>query len=246
MARSITAGESEKVKFVTNTYSWMGIALLISAFAAYITAKMVFTDETQQIRTAFGDFLFGGYAIGFWIFAILELVLVFLLSSSIRKISLQTAVAGFILYALINGVTLSSIFAAYKLASIAKTFIVTAAMFGTMAIYGSVTKRNLMTLGRYLLMALVGIIIASVVQFVFNRFLKLNTTLLDFIISIVSVIVFTGLTAYDSQKIMKIAFHSNGNNDYKKISIMAALEIYLDFINLFLTLLRFFGKQKDD
>lgn len=219
----------------------MGIALLISAVASFFTAASVF-DGTQP--TSFGRFLYGNSMMGFWILAIAEIALVFGLSATIRKISLQTATIGFLAYSVLNGITLSSIFMIYQIESIALTFVGTAIMFFAMAFYGATTKKNLATMGRYMMMALIGIIVVSLLEFVMARFFRLNTTMLDFLIAIASVVVFTGLTAYDSQKIMKIAEHSNGSEDYQKVSIMAALEIYLDFINMFLALLRLFGKRK--
>lgn len=241
MERTLSAVESEQQRFITKTYSWMGLALLISAATAFFTAQSIFVGNEL---TAFGLFLFGNKMMGFWIFAIAEIVLVLWLSSQIRKISLQTAIIGFIGYSVINGITLSSIFIIYQIESIAVAFLGTSAMFFIMAFYGATTKKNLATFGRYLMMALVGVIIVSLLEFVMAVFFHLNTTILDFLIAIATVIIFTGLTAYDSQKVMKIAKNSNGNEDYQKVSIMAALELYLDFINLFLMLLRLFGKRR--
>ena len=219
----------------------MGIALLVSAISAFFTANSIFSETGL---TSFGQFLYGNSMMGFWIFAIAEIVIVIALSSMIRKISLQTAILGFIAYSVINGITLSSIFLVYKIESIAAAFAGTSLMFFVMAFYGATTKKNLATFGRYPMMALVGVILVSIVEFLMAAFFKLNTSALDFLIAIASVVIFTGLTAYDSQKIVKVAEHSNGSEDYQKVSVMAALELYLDFINLFLTLLRIFGKRK--
>ena len=241
MSQAISIAESEKAKFITQTYTWMGLALLISAISAFYTSIKVFDGGAL---TAFGKFLYGPGISGVWIFAIAEIAIVIALSSMIRKISLQMTIIGFLAYSVINGITLSSIFIIYKIESIAVAFLGSSAMFFIMAFYGSTTKKNLATFGRYLMMALVGIIIVSLLEFVMYTFLHLNTSLLDYLISIACIIVFTGLTAYDAQKIIKVAEHSNGNEDYKKVSIMAALELYLDFINLFLAILRIFGKRK--
>lgn len=241
MSQAISIAESEKAKFITQTYTWMGLALLISAIAAFYTSIKVFDGGAL---TAFGKFLYGPGISGVWIFAIAEIAIVIALSSMIRKISLQMTIIGFLAYSVINGITLSSVFIIYKIESIAAAFLGSSAMFFIMAFYGSTTKKNLATFGRYLMMALVGIIIVSLLEFVMYTFLHLNTSLLDYLISIACIIVFTGLTAYDAQKIIKVAEHSNGNEDYKKVSVMAALELYLDFINLFLALLRIFGKRK--
>ena len=242
MERTLSAAaESEKSKFVTKTYAWMGLALLVSAFTAYYTSIKVFDGNELS---AFGLFLYGNKMMGFFILAIAEIALVWGLSAVIRKISLQMAIIGFVAYSLLNGITLSSIFIVYQIESIAVAFLGTSAMFFTMAFYGATTKKNLATMGRYLMMALIGTIIVSLLEFVMYRFFHLNTSILDFIIAIATVIIFTGLTAFDSQKIMKVAQHSNGSEDYQKVSLMAALELYLDFINLFLALLRIFGKRK--
>lgn len=241
MERSISAVESEKSKFITKTYAWMALALFISAVSAFFTAGSILTSEGLS---PFGRFLFGGHALGFWIFAIADLALVWYLSSRIRKLSLQAVIFGFIVYSILNGITLSSIFIIYRIESIALAFASASAMFLVMALYGAVTKKNLATVGKYLMMALVGVIIVSILEFVMARFMALNTRMLDFLISVATIIIFTGLTAYDSQKIMKVAANSNGNEDYQKVSVMAALDLYLDFINLFLAILRIFGKRR--
>ncbi|WP_407428859.1 Bax inhibitor-1/YccA family protein [Treponema sp.] len=241
MERTVTAFESEKSKFITKTYAWMGAALLISAVTAFFTAASIYNETGLS---SFGRFLFGGSAVGFWIFLVAEIALVWGLSASIRKISLQTAVLGLLAYSVINGITLSSIFIVYQISSIAVAFIASSVMFFAMSFYGATTKKNLSTIGHYLMMALVGVIIVSLLEFVMSRLFHLNTTMLDYLIAIVTVIIFTGLTAYDTQKITKVAAYSNGNEDYQKVSIMAALELYLDFINIFLALLRIFGRRK--
>lgn len=241
MASAISIAESEKSKFITKTYGWMGLALLISALSAFFTAASIFNGNELS---SFGMFLYGNKMMGFWIFAIAELVLVFWLSSAIRKISLGTAIIGFLAYSVINGITLSSIFIIYQIESIVVAFAGTSIMFFVMAFYGATTKTNLATVGKYLMMALIGIIAVSLLEVLMSVVFHLNTNILDFIIGIASVIVFTGLTAYDAQKIVKISEHSNGNEDYQKVSVMAALSLYLDFINLFLSLLRLFGRRK--
>lgn len=241
MAQSITASlESEKSKFISKTYGWMGLALLVSALSAFITAQEIYAENDSI--SPFGIFLYANN--GIWIFAIAEIAIVFALSSMIRKISLAVATIGFFAYAIINGITLSSIFIIYEIDSIVVAFIGSSAMFFTMALYGSRTKKNLATVGKYMMMALIGVIIVSLLQVIMAFVFKLDTTFLDFVISIATVIIFTGLTAYDSQKIMKVSEHANGNEDYQKVSIMAALSLYLDFINLFLAILRLFGKRK--
>lgn len=156
----------------------------------------------------------------------------------------RTTKSWFLAYSVINGITLSSIFIIYRIDSIATAFVSTSVMFFVMALYGATTKKNLATAGKYLMMALIGIIVVSLLEFIMWRLLHINTSVLDILISVATVIVFTGLTAYDSQKVMKVAGHSNGSEDYQKVSVMAALELYLDFINMFLAVLRLFGRRK--
>ena len=129
--------------------------------------------------------------------------------------------------------------------SIAAAFFGSALMFGIMSVYGITTKRDLTTFGTYLMMAVVGVIIASLVQFLLSLFTRASFTMFDILISIAPAVIFTGLTAYDSQKVIRTAEYARDSDDYKKVSILAALELYLDFINIFLSLLRLFGKRRD-
>ena len=178
----------------------------------------------------------------FFILIIAELGMVFYLSARISKIQAATASGLFIGYSVLNGLTLSAVFLAYTSSSIAGTFLITAGMFGAMAIYGLATKRDLSGLGSFLFMGLVGIIIASVV----NIFLQSSG--LSWMISFLGVFIFTGLTAYDVQKIKNMGEEgilSQGEEAIKKGAVMGALALYLDFINLFLMLLRFFGGSRD-
>ena len=144
----------------------------------------------------------------------------------------------FALYSVLNGVTLSSIFLVYEIGSIATTFFVTAGTFGAMAIYGSVTKKDLTKVGNLCMMAVIGLIIATVVN------LLIRSTMADMIISGVGVLVFVGLTAYDAQKIKNMLYGAEESEMTNKIAVLGALSLYLDFINLFLYLLRFFGRRK--
>jgi uncharacterized protein len=217
----------EKRKFLSRTYGWMTLALVISAASAFLTAT-----STPLLK-----FLFGNRAIGFWIVAIGELALVWWLSASIRKISTTAASVAFIAYSILNGLTMSSIFIVYTGTSIMYTFLASAGMFGAMSIFGMKTKQNLNSAGRYLMMALLGVIIASVIN------MLLKSSGLDWAISLITVVVFTGLTAYDSQKMLAAAGYADGSETFKKASIIGALELYLDFINIFLSLLRLFGRR---
>jgi FtsH-binding integral membrane protein len=144
----------------------------------------------------------------------------------------------FALYSVLNGVTLSSIFLVYEIGSIATTFFVAAGTFGAMAIYGSVTKKDLTKVGNLCMMAVIGLIIATVVN------LLIRSTMADMIISGVGVLVFVGLTAYDAQKIKNMLYGAEESEMTNKIAVLGALSLYLDFINLFLYLLRFFGRRK--
>ena len=211
---------------IKNVYLWMCGALAITGLTAYYVAN----------NPAILSWMFGNPWIVFaLIFA--ELGLVIGLSASINRINALTATIMFLAYSVINGMTLSTIFLVYEIGSITSTFFVTAGTFGTMAIYGSVTNKDLTRIGNLCIMAVIGLIIAAVV----NLFIK--SSMMDMVVSGVGVLVFVGLTAYDAQKI-KNAFYSVAESDEaSKYAVIGALELYLDFVNLFLYLLRFFGKR---
>ncbi len=171
----------------------------------------------------------------YWGLLIAEIVLVFSVSGAINKLSATTANLLFFLYAIINGVVLSTIFLVYTSSSIAQTFLITAGVFGAMAIYGYTTKSDLSKFGSILMMALIGLLVCIVV----NIFLA--SSRLDWIISIVGVGIFIGLTAWDTQKIKHMVAYADTPEALSKVSTLGALSLYLDFINLFLYLLRFFG-----
>lgn len=224
---------NERSRFVGRTYGWMALALFVSAASAFMVA-----NSYTLLKLIFG------HGIGLLVLAVAEIGLVIWLSASIRKISVTAAVAGFVAYAVLNGATLSSIFLVYRIDSIASAFFTTALLFGVMSVYGMRTKSDLTSLGRYLMMGLIGVILASLVGGIVSLVTKTPLSMLNILISVATVVIFTGLTAYDAQKIMRTAAHANGNDDYKKVSILAALELYLDFINLLLALLRLFGKKR--
>jgi FtsH-binding integral membrane protein len=168
-----------------------------------------------------------------------ELALVFSLVGFIKKMPSSVATVMFVLYSFVTGLTLSVIFLVYEISSIGFVFLLTAGMFGVMSVYGYVTKKDLTGVGSIMIMALIGVIIASIANFF------LNSSVLDWILSFISVIIFTALTAYDTQKIKKMNVLGNeGSDEDKKEAIMGALSLYLDFINLFLNLLRLFGKRR--
>ena len=223
--------------FVANVFLWMFGALALSALTAYIFGtsenliSLLFT-VTPQGRARMS--LFG------WIVTFAPLIIVMTMSFRVNKMKASSMMALFVLYSVLMGVSLSFIFTAFTSSSIFKTFIITAGMFGIMAIVGYTTNTDLTKFGSILLMALVGIIIATLVNFF------MHSSSLDFIISIIGVIVFTGLTAYDVQTIKRIGMMGiNEGETMTKITIHAALNLYLDFLNIFLYLLRFFGNNND-
>ena len=213
-----------------SVYNWMVLGLFISGAVAYLASH---SAAIQQI-------LFGN-SIMIWILLLGELGLVFGISGGIQRMSAATASWLFLLFSFLNGLTLSSIFIIYTSASLTSTFVVTGLTFGLTSFYGYVTKTNLTSIGNYLFMALIGIIIATIV----NIFLRSST--LDLIVSYLGVIIFVGLTAYDTQKIRRLGENmSNSNSEqFGKMAVLGALALYLDFINLFLMFLRFFGRGRE-
>lgn len=210
-------------------FVWMALALAITGLTAFGVA----TSPTL-VTAIFSSKLM------FWGLIIAEFALVFAISGAINKLSLSTATLLFILYSVVNGATLSVIFFAFSTAVIAKTFFITAGTFGVMALVGYTTKTDLTSMGKLLFMALLGIIIASVV----NMFV--HSSGFDLIISYVGVLIFVGLTAYDTQKIKQMCLMApDAGETAQKLALLGALELYLDFINLFLYLLRIFGNNKD-
>jgi len=222
--------ENAVATLMRNMYAWMAIALVITGFTAFAVANsysLIYAIATNSI-------LFYGL-----IFA--ELGLVYYLSSRIFRMSFATAGLLFAVYSIVNGVTLSLIFLIYNIGSIVSTFFITAGTFGAMAVVGSFLKKDLSFIGRFALMALIGLIIAGVV----NIFMRSEG--FSFIIAIIGVLVFTALTAYDAQK-MKNLIAENGyeiNENTQKLALIGALELYLDFVNLFLYLLRLLGSRRD-
>lgn len=225
---SAHAAAEETRRFFVKVYAWMFIGLGISAATAYFAAT-----EPAIYTIILGTGLF-------YVLMIVELGLVFGLALLIKRIPATLAIIMFLAYSFFTGLTLSVIFLVYTIESIGLTFFIAAAMFGIMSVYGYVTKTDLTKIGQILFMALIGIILASVVNF----FLKSGP--LDYIISIIGVIVFTGLTAYDTQKIRETNVIGNeGTEEDTKESVIGALRLYLDFINLFLSLLRLMGKRRE-
>jgi hypothetical protein len=221
--------ETSLAACLTGVYWWMTFALVVSGLTAYMVGT---SQELARI--------FVRNPMVFLILAVVEIIMVIGITAGINKLSAATATALFILYAAINGLTLSVIFMAYTLGSIAVTFAVTAGTFGAMAVVGSVTKKDLTSFGNLLLMALLGLIIASIVNLFWTN------EILYWICTYAGVLIFVGLTAYDAQKIKKMYLEAGTANaeTNRKIAVLGALSLYLDFVNLLLYLLRIFGRRR--
>ena len=220
------------------TYLWMAFAMIITGIVAYGMATVTYTAaDGSTLPIAFKIFQSRGT---FWILFIAELGMVFTLSARIMRLSLPTATLLFIAYSTVNGVMLSAIFLVYTMQSIASAFFVTAATFGAMSLYGYFTKSSLDGLGKYLTMGLVGLIIAIAVN------IFLHNGMLNLIISGVAVVLFTILTAYDTQKIkIMLALQPDAGEAAQRVALLGALSLYLDFINLFIYILQFFGGRNN-
>jgi FtsH-binding integral membrane protein len=215
--------------FMYRVYGWMALGLVVTAAIAYYVSTVPHLSYTIATKPML--------LIGIFIF---QLALVMVLSFFIFRMNFFLAFACYLLYAATLGVTLSSIFLVYEMGSIYITFLVTALMFGVMCLYGYFTKSDLTSIGSMGMMALIGIIIASLV----NLYFKSST--MDYIISGIGVLIFTLLTAYDSQKIKQMGQQlMHDQEGMAKVALLGALTLYLDFINLFLFLLRFLGKRRD-
>ena len=212
---------------MSKVYLWMTLALVVTGMTAYYVASspaILYAIVTNQIA--------------FWGLFIGELVLVFVLSSRIMSLSFVTASLMFVIYSIMNGVFFSFILLAYTEQSIATTFLITAGTFGAMSLFGFVTKRDLSTMGRILFMLLIGLLIATVV----NIFMKAEG--LALILNYAGVVIFVGLTAYDTQSIKQMLQEHGDKEGAEKIALLGSLSLYLDFINLFIYLLRFFGESR--
>lgn len=210
-------------------YLWMTLALVITGFTAFGIASnpgIAYAIVTNRLL--------------FWGLIIAEFGLVIGISGAINRLSAVTATLLFVLYSIVNGATLSVIFMAYTMSSIASVFFITAGLFGVMAFIGYTTKTDLTSIGKILFMALIGIILATIVN------LFVGSSMLNMIVSYVGVVIFTGLTAYDSQKIKNMLYNAESMDEgMQKIALLGSLTLYLDFINLFLMLLRIFGGNRD-
>ena len=231
--------------YMLKVYNYMGIGLVVTGLVAWFAAAAAVTTDPNAavgqlangtLVTQWGSLLYGSPLM--WVVALSPFAFVLALSFGINRMSAGTAQIVFWLFAAVMGLSLSSIFLVYTDASIAKVFFITAATFGAMSLWGYTTKRDLTGMGSFLFMGLIGLVIAMLV----NIFLQ--SSMLDFAISAIGVLIFVGLTAYDTQKIKESYSASFGADVLAKGAIMGALSLYLDFINLFLMLLRLFGNRE--
>jgi uncharacterized protein len=235
MERSVSfQGQQTQVvvnSFIRSVYNWMAIGLGLTGFAAFYVA-----GSRTLIEFIFGNqIIFFGLIIG-------ELALVYSISARIERMKASTATALFALYSILNGVTLSSILLVYTMSSVASTFFICALTFGITSVFGMVTKKDLTGVGQFMFMGLIGIIVASLVN------LFIGSSGLNMIISYLGVFIFVGLTAYDTQKLKHMALTQPAGLDtatLRKGAILGALTLYLDFINMFLFLLRILGVNRD-
>ncbi len=223
--------------FVSTVFMWMFAALGITAATAYLfgTNEALFSMLVHVMPQGGAKMSILG-----WIVTLAPFIIVLTMTTRMHKMSVQKTVLMYVIYSILMGISLSFIFWVYTTASIFKTFIISAGMFGVMAVVGYTTKTDLTKFGSFLIMALIGIVIATLV----NMFM--HSARMDYIISILGVLIFTGLTAFDVQKIKQIGEAGISDGDVMaKITVHAALSLYLDFLNLFLYLLRFFGESRD-
>lgn len=214
-----------KQTLLSKVFMWMFIGLLVT----FLTGYVVSLNPNMLLS------LFGG--VGYIFCVICELLLVIFLSARISKMSPTTAKVSFLLYSFVTGLTFASIFIVYELTSIIYVFLITALVFGVFAFIGSTTKLDLTKTGTYLLMALLSVLICTIL----NMFIKSSS--FDFVISVISVLIFIGFTAYDVQRVLRL--YDNNVLPEENLAIYGALDLYLDFINIFLELLKFFGKDND-
>lgn len=218
---------SLRAVFLSRVYGLMSIGLALTALIAFFVA-----GSPELVRTIVMNKML------FWAMIIAEFGIVVWLSAAIEKMSASTATAGFIAYSVLNGVTFAVIFLAYTAASIASTFFICAGSFAALSAFGALTKKDLSGVGNFCLIGLFGLVIATVV----NIFLQ--NSLASYIMAYIGVFIFAGLTAYDTQKIKQMAEMQFDGESARKYAVIGALELYLDFINLFLFLLRIFGNRR--
>ena len=225
--------------YMLKVYNYMSSGIFLTGIISLVLFKLsvvMSSDGSITGLTSIGNALYNSALM--WVVMLAPLAVVFYMSFGIRKMSAAKAQMTFWIFAALMGASLSSIFLVYTGASITRVFFITAGTFGAMSIYGYTTKRDLTKLGSFLMMGLIGIIIASIV----NIFMK--STMMYFVISILGVLIFVGLTAYDTQKIKNMYLASDSGEIMGKKAVMGALTLYLDFINLFIMLLRLFGQRR--
>lgn len=232
---SVDAGAVASKTFMTQVFGWMSGALIITAITSYLFAFV--PQLTELIFKSYqGEVV--GFNITGWIVMFAPILFVVLIVAGVNRLPFPLLIGAFLLYSALTGMSLSVLFFRYELGSIGTVFFIAAGMFGTMAVMGWITKADLSGFGRIMMMGLIGIVIASVV----NWFMRSDG--LSYIISFVGVLVFTGLTAWDVQKLKNIGAGMTDSNTAARQSILGALTLYLDFINLFLFLLRLLGNRK--
>ena len=209
--------------FMQRVYQWMAMGLALTGLISFLTLQSV----------GLLKFLLHG---GLWVFFIAELGIVFWLSARVQKISAQAAALGFFIYATLNGITISTLLLVYTAASVSLTFFITAMTFAGVSLYGWATKQDLTSVGSFCFMAMIGLIIATVVNMFFH------STMANLILSYFGVAIFIGLTAFDTQRLK--AIHRSTPDAPEQLAIFGALMLYLDFINMFLWLLQIFGRRR--
>jgi FtsH-binding integral membrane protein len=223
--------------YMIRVYNYMTAGVALTGLVAWFTYSAAVVDTGAGLQlTEFGHAIFASPLM--WLFVLAPLGLVMLLSFGINRLSAGTALTVFFVYAALVGLSLASIFLVYTHASITRVFFISAATFGATSLYGYTTQRDLTSVGSFMLMGLIGLIIASVVN------IFLHSTGLDWAISVIGVIVFVGLTAYDTQRIKEMYDVNDDGTISGRKAVMGALRLYLDFINLFLMLLRIFGNRR--
>lgn len=227
---------STENKLLRASFSWMAMAMLLTSVASLLFA---FEPSLKSLlyETTIEGFMQPTMLAYVVMFA--PLIFVLFISFGINKMSYQTLIIMFIAYSIINGISFSFIFLIYEMGSIFKVFLSTTALFALMAIAGYTTKTDLTKLGSILMIGLIGIVIASIINFF------MQSEKMDYLISVIGVVIFTGLTAYDVQKIKNLGQTIGDSADNKKLGVLGALTLYMDFINLFLFLLRLFGGKKN-
>lgn len=234
------ASTEKSKKLLTSAFSWMALALVLSTVAAWmfnfipelnsllVSIEITSTGYVKQGLTIFG-----------WIVMFAPVILVLLMSARLQKMSMIALISCFVLFSIVNGMSLFFVFSHYQLGKVINVFLSTTALFGLFAAAGYFTKTDLSKLGSILTIGLIGIVVAGLINFF------IGSQTMDYVISFLGVVIFTGLTAYDVQKIKNMGMMIEEGETFSKIAIMGALSLYLDFINLFLFLLRLFGGSRD-